>query len=221
MNIQDLIHGAIGSQATSGIANKLGLDAEKTKYIVSAAIPLMVSSLNYNANKGGERAEQIDQALTSKHNGDIFSQLSGHLEQGATEEENRMVSHIFGKNTEQVTQSLSSKSGISSDKVSSILAILAPIVMGFLGKQKAQSSGGSITDMIGGLLQSGGASAALEGGLGGLLSSVLGGGKSADLPETTNTTDGLGDLVNDFFNKDKDQSGKGNILDSLAGMFGK
>lgn len=218
MNIQDLIVGGIGSQAADGISQKLGLDKEKTKWLVAAAVPLMVSALNYNANKDEENASQIDSALSTRHDGSIFDQLGNHFEQGPTEEENRIVNHIFGKNTNQVMESLSSKSGLSADKISSVLALLAPIVMGFLGKQKKeQSNGGGIGDLLGGLL--GGSSAGS--GLGGLLGSVLGGAKAPQA--TANSAGGniIGDLVGDFFKQGNDKNAKGTILDTLAGMFGK
>lgn len=224
MNIQDLIAGAIGSQATDGISEKLGIDKDKTQWLVSAAVPLMVSALNYNANKGDDKAEQINNAISTRHDGSIFDQLGQHFAQGPTDEENRIVNHMFGKNTKDVTETLALKSGLSASKVASVLALLAPIVMGFLGKQKkSQSNAGGIGDLLGGLLGGGASSSGgLGGGLGGLIGSVLGGGsKSSKAAPSGGISGGIGDLVGDFFKQDNDKNAKGNILDALAGMFGK
>lgn len=229
MNISDLISGSIGSQAAEGISQKLGVDKNQAQWVISAAIPLMMSALNYNAQKTPEKAEGIQQALTSKHNGSIFDNLGSLFSNGPSEDENKIVNHIFGKNTDNVKESLSEKSGISMDKIGGILALLAPLVMGFLGKQKQsqsnEGSGGGIGDLLGSILGGGNtaSSGSTGGGLGDIIGSVLGGSTTSQNTSNSqpNATGGLGDLVGEFFNQDNDKNAKGNILDSLAGMFGK
>ena len=229
MNITDLISGSVGSQAIEGISQKLGVDKNQAQYVVAAAVPLMMSALNYNAQKSPERAEGIQQALSSKHNGGIFDNLAGLFNEGPTEDEDKMVNHIFGKNTDTVKESLSEKSGISIGKIGGILALLAPLVMGYLGKQRqSQESSGSVGglgDLLGSILGGGNSNTAGQGGgLGDIIGSVLGGGASQNSQPAGNqqtNTGGLGDLVGDFFNQKNDKNAKGSILDSLAGMFGK
>ncbi len=226
MNLTDLISGGIGSQATEGISQKLGLDKNQTQWVISAAVPLMMSALNYNANKSPEKAQGIQQALSSKHNGSIFDSLGSLFSEGPSEDENKIVNHIFGKNTETVKESLSEKSGISIGKIGGILALIAPLVMGYLGKQKqnqeSQGSSGGLGDLLGNIL--GGASSKSNsggfGGIGDLIGSVLGGGSNANNSQP-NIAGGIGDLVGDFFNQNNDKNKKGSILDSLAGMFAK
>lgn len=225
MNFTDLISGSIGSQATEGISEKLGLDKNQTQWVVSAAIPLMMSALNYNAQKSPEQANGIQQALASKHNGSIFDNLGSLFSNGPTEDEDKIVNHIFGKNTENVKQSLSEKSGISMGKIAGILALLAPLVMGYLGKKKQgqdeQGGSGGIGDLLGSILGGGASQSGGLGGIGDLIGSVLGGGSSNAQSSQPNVSGGLGDLVGEFFNQKNDSKAKGNILDSLAGMFGK
>lgn len=225
MNISDLISGSIGSQATEGISEKLGLDKNQTQWVVSAAIPLMMSALNYNAQKGPEQAQGIQKALDN-HSGGIFDNLAGLFNQGPTEDDDKIVNHIFGRNTDTVKQSLSEKSGISMGKIGGILALLAPLVMGYLGKKKqadAGTGGGGIGDLLGSILGGGSSNAgASGGGIGDLIGSVLGGGGSSPASSSQpNNAGGLGDLVGQFFDQKNDNNAKGNILDSLAGMFGK
>ncbi|ULT28696.1 hypothetical protein KUH03_20780 [Sphingobacterium sp. E70] len=63
--------------------------------------------------------------------------------------------------------------------------------------------------------------------LGGILSSFLGGGQEEPAQETQQAstggsmTDMLGGLAGSFFDKSNDGQSKGNILDSIAGMFAK
>ena len=220
MNITDLITGGIGSKAIATIANVLNIDESKAKWVVAAAVPLMIAALNYNSKKSKAKEEGINKAL-DQHSGGIFDQIGSLFGQGPTEDDNKIVNHMFGRNTQVVTDNIASKTGLSSDKIGGALAILAPIVMGYLGKQKHQeSSGGGIGDLLGSVLGGGQANASGGGGiLGSILGSVLGGGGNQS--SSQGELGGLADLAGDFFNQGNDNNKKGSILDSLAGMFGK
>jgi hypothetical protein len=215
MNISDLISGGIGSTVISSVARMLNIEESKAKWVVSAAVPLMIAALNYNA-KNKNQASNIDNAL-NQHSGGILGNLSGLLSGGASEDGNKIVGHIFGNNAGFVTDNLSHKSGLSSSQVGTVLSVLAPVVMGYLGQQKqAQSS--SAGDLLGSLL--GGGNTSGGGGLlGNLIGSVLGGSKPA-----ASNSDGMGALVNlagDFFGNKNNASQAGSVLDNLAGLFAK
>ena len=219
MNITDLVTGGIGSKAIGAISKTLNIDESKAKWIVAAAVPLMIAALNYNSKKDKAQEESIDQALQNKHNGGILDSLSDFLGQGPSEDGDKIVHHMFGSNTDMVKNSISSKTGISSAQVGTVLATLAPIVMGYLGKQKqTQSSGGGLGDILGGLIGGGSNSSAGGGLLGSVLGSFLGGSSSK---AQDSGLGGLSDLAGDFFNKDKGDDQKGSVLDALAGMFAK
>lgn len=221
MNITDLITGGIGSKAISLVAKTLNIDESKAKWVVAAAVPLMIAALNYNSKKSKEKEEGINKAL-EKHNGGIFDQIGNLFGNGPSEDDNKIVNHMFGSNTEVVKDNLAAKTGLSADKIGGALAILAPIVMGYLGKQKQQeSSSGGIGDLLGSVLGGGQSNSSAGGGiLGSILGSVLGGGGSSQ-SSSQGDLDGLADLAGEFFNKGNDNSKKGSILDSLAGMFGR
>ncbi len=221
MNITDLITGGIGSKAISLVAKTLNIDESKAKWVVAAAVPLMIAALNYNSKKSKEKEEGINKAL-EKHNGGIFDQIGNLFGNGPSEDDNKIVNHMFGSNTEVVKDNLATKTGLSADKIGGALAILAPIVMGYLGKQKQQeSSSGGIGDLLGSVLGGGQSNSSAGGGiLGSILGSVLGGGGSSQ-SSSQGDLDGLADLAGEFFNKGNDNSKKGSILDSLAGMFGR
>jgi hypothetical protein len=221
MNITDLIGGGIGSAVSSTIAKTLGIEESKAKWIVSAAIPLMIAALNYNAKNKGQ-AENIDNAL-NQHSGGILDNLGGLFSGGVSDDGNKIVGHIFGNNTGFVTDNLSQKTGLSSGQIGNVLSVLAPVVMGYLGQQKqTQTSGGGLGGLIGGLLgggQQGGGAGDL---IGGLLGNVLGGGRQQE--EAPSSGGGMGmlaDLAGEFFKQKSNPSQGGNVLDSLAGLFGK
>lgn len=222
MNLTDLVTGGVGSKATSAIANLLNIEESKAKWLVAAAVPLMIAALNYNSKKGEEQEAGINKAL-DQHSGGILDQIGGLLGQGPSDDDNKIVNHMFGTNTDMVKSNLSAKTGIPSDKIGGALAMLAPIVMGYLGKQKQdQSSAGGFGDLLGGLMGSQSSGSAAGGILGSILGSVLGGGGNTEnTTQASPSLGGLGDLAGEFFNKDKASDQKGSVLDSLVGMFTK
>jgi len=222
MNISDLITGGIGSKATSTIANTIGISESKAKWIIAAAVPLMIAALNYNAKNKGQ-SEAIDKAVEQHNSGGLLDKIGGLLGAGnSSDDGNKIVQHMFGSNANDVTETFAEKSGLNKEQVGSVLATLAPLVLSYLGQQKsANSSGGGIGDMIGSII-GGGSVNTSTGGLGGILSGILGGGSSEQTTqENGNTTDSLADLAGEFFNKGNDKSNKGSILENIAGMFAK
>lgn len=218
MNISDLISGGIGSTITNAIAQKLNIDPNKAKWIVSAAVPLIIAAINYNA-KNKNQESNISNALDN-HSGGILGNLAGLISPGVSNDGSKILGHVFGKNEGFVTQELSQKSGISTAQVGSILAMVAPVVMGMLGQQKQAQSGGGVGDLIGGLLGGGQSQSGGGGLLGSLIGSVLGGG-APQRQSSGGDLGGLMDLAGVFFNQQKPAAERENVLDSLAGLFGK
>lgn len=219
MNIAELISGGIGSTVTSTVARTLNIEEGKAKWVVSAAVPLMIAALNYNAQNKNQEAN-INQAL-DQHAGGIFGNLAGAIAGGPSNDGTKIVNHIFGKNTGFVEQNLSQKSGLSTGQISSLLAILAPVVMGFLGQNRQQAQGaGGIGDLIGGLLGGGQQASAGGGLLGGLLGGLFGGGQQA-APQQAGGMGMLADLAGEFFSQKQNPNQGANVLDSLAGLFGR
>ena len=152
MDFTNLIQGAIGQQIIGSAANQLGINESQAQSAVSAAVPFLLSALNKNAQNGG--AEGISAALDN-HNGGILDNLSGFLGQGGNQQDGLgILGHVLGNNQQNVESAISKESGLNMGQVTQILALVAPIVMGYLGKQK-QSEGldsNGIAGLLGGLV---------------------------------------------------------------------
>lgn len=202
MNISDLLTSDMGKQIISGISEKTNVSSNETTSVVTAAIPALLGALQNNASTP-DGAAGILGALTSKHDGSILDNLSGFLGGGDTSDGGGILNHILGDKQSALANGISSKTGVSSGNVSQILMMLAPIVMGYLGKQSQGSnvtSGSGLTSLLGGLL--GGNSG------GSILSSLLdqdGDGQVglSDLAglASGNKKDGLGGLLGKLFGK--------------------
>jgi len=159
-SILDLINGNLGKEVVDGISRNTDASAEQTQAVVSNALPALLRALQNNASSGNG-AQGILSAIGSKHDGSILNNLQGFLGNNDTSDGNGILGHMLGDKRGAVEQAISGKTGVSSGTVSKILAMLAPIVMGYLGKQSRNnnvSDGGGLSDLLGGMLggQSGG-----------------------------------------------------------------
>lgn len=158
--IMSFLNGDLGEQLTAGISQQTGVSAAETQSVVSTALPALLGALQNNASNG-QGAQGILQAIGSKHDGSILDNLSGFLGKNDTADGNGILKHMLGDKRGALEQGISAKTGVSAATVSKILAMLAPIVMGYLGKQsrsKNVNDGNGLNDLLGGLLggQSGG-----------------------------------------------------------------
>ena len=152
MDLSSLLQGAMGQQIVGAAAQQLGINESQAQTAVGAAIPFLLSALNKNAQSGD--ASGIANAL-NKHDGSILDNLSGFLNQGGNQQDGLgILNHVLGGNQQAVANSIGQKSGLDSGQIIKILALVAPIVMGFLGKQKqAQGVDNSgLAGLLGGLV---------------------------------------------------------------------
>ncbi len=191
MNISDLLSGNLGQQVIDGISQQVGTSKEDTSSVVNSATPVLLGMLKNNASSK-EGAAGILSAL-NEHDGGILDNLGGFLNSGNTTDGENILGHILGDKKQAVENQLSRTTGVSNANVSKIIAMLAPIVMGQLGKQAGSgnvSSEGGINDLLGNLI-GGGNSSGLAGNI---LGSVLGGGNKK-------SGGGLGDMIGGILGK--------------------
>ncbi|TWP22942.1 DUF937 domain-containing protein [Apibacter muscae] len=203
-NILNLLTSGLGSQIINGISEKTNTSVEQTSSVVSSAIPALLGALQNNASTE-DGAQGILNAVTSKHDGSILDNISGFLGNGGNEQEGKgILGNIFGNQLGDIQNGISQKTGVSASSVGSILSLLAPIIMGYLGKQ-AQSS--NISD---------------GGGISNLLSSLLGGNSGSSILSSILDQNGDGKLGLDdlagLVSGNKSSKGNG-LLGNLLGKF--
>ena len=215
MSLIDLITGNAGNQVAEQAENKFGVSKNQIIALLAVAAPLVISYLR-NKSQDANEAEALNNALDKDHDGSILndpSQAEARQAEGGS-----ILDHIFGGQKSQVENQLSQNTGISMDKVGPILAMLAPVIMGFIGKEKQQAgvqSGGGLGDLLGSIL--GGAhnqvQAQPSNPLNDILGSVLGGGQS----QASNNP--LGDILGSVLGGGQQQQQQGGGLGDLLGSI--
>ena len=214
MSLIDLITGNAGNQVAEQAENKFGISKGQIIALLAVAAPLIISYLKNKAQDANE-AEALNNALDKDHDGSILNNPAAALER--QQEGGSILDHIFGGQKATVENQLSQNTGISMDKIGPILAMLAPIIMGYIGKQKQANgvSAGGLGDLLGGIL--GGAQQQAQQSndpLSSILGSVLGGA-------TQQSGGGLGDLLGSVLGggnqQQAQQGGLGGLLGSILG----
>jgi len=205
----DLLSGPMGKQLINGVAGETGQPEDKTANVLSMAMPLLLGAMKKNTSDPQNAAGLIN-ALSSKHNGSILDNLGGLFQGGVNNDVLSdgagILGHVLGNKQTTIENAISQRSGVDTGSVAQILKIAAPIVMGFLGKQKTQSN---VSD---------------ANGLSSLLGSMLGGQPQQNQSLITSLidADGDGSVLDDVAgmvlgSKEK----KGGLGGMLGGLFGK
>ena len=218
MNLIELITGNAGNQVASQAENKFGISKNQIIALLAVAAPLVISYLRKKSQEDPNEAEALNNALDKDHDGSILdnpAQVEARVQEGGS-----ILDHIFGGQKAQVENQLSQNTGISMDKVGPVLAMLAPLIMGYIGKEKQSSgvnSGGGLGDLLGGIL--GGAQnqaqAEPSNPLNDILGSVLGGGSQQSSGNPLN--DILGSVLGGGQQQQQQQGGLGGLLGSIFG----
>jgi hypothetical protein len=170
MNLTGLLSDALNDNTINQISQQIGADEGTTVNAIQAALPMLLGGLATNsANEQG--AASLAGALERDHDGSILDNLGGFLNDPSSGQGAGILGHIFGGSQRTIEDGVSQASGLDMSKVGPLLMMLAPIVMGALGRtQREQGVGaGDLAGLLGGATQQVGAGS----GLLGVLSSVL------------------------------------------------
>ena len=220
MSLIDLITGNATSQVAEDASSKFGISKNQIIALLAVAAPLVISHLMKKTENNPAEADNLNAALDKDHDGSILNNPAQAADRQA--EGSSILGHVFGSDQAQVESTLSEKTGISMDKIGPVLAMLAPVIMGYIGGQKQENgvtSGGGIGGLLSNIL--GNASTQAQGQttnpINDILGSILGGGSSS--PDSGNP---LGNILSSVLGGGSNQSsGGGGMLSGLLGsIFG-
>lgn len=188
------IEGLMKELPIGDIAQRLGVDEATAKQAIDQALPTLFGGLKANAqDPAGERsiAEAVSQHPPSLVEGGV------NLSDVDESDGEKIVSHVFGDNKQQVVQTLGGlPKGGGKALQEKLLPILAPIVLSYLAKQLG-GKGGKGAGGLGGVL-------------GDILGSAAGGGKGG----------GVGDILGDLLGGGGAKGKGGGVGDILGGLLG-
>lgn len=137
-SLQDLLGQQKGNDAVNQISQMLGANHTATTAAIQMALPMILSGLAKNAAQP-QGAQSLNNALETNHDGGILNNLNGYLNAPDPNEGIGILGHIFGQKQGAAAQQVSQNSGLDLGQVAQLMITLAPIVMGYLGKQKQEA----------------------------------------------------------------------------------
>lgn len=146
--------GAIGGDAIGQLAGALGTDNDMASKAVAVALPALLGGLARNAQTR-QGADSLFGALGNDHDGSVLGSLGslfgGSAPQQQQTDGEKILGHVLGNKRPRVERQVAQSSGLDMGVVSKLLPILAPVVLGYLGK-KMRSDNMSRNDLTAELL---------------------------------------------------------------------
>lgn len=166
-----------GGDTIDRIAGLVGADQEQTGRAVAAALPMLLGSLA-GAAQSSDNRNSLYGALDNDHDGSILDSLGAMLSGGYASrvlgaDGSRILGHVLGNRQPAVEQTVARSAGIDSSLVSKLLPLLAPIVMGYIGRKLRGDSldAGGLGSILGGESER---MREPDSGLGGILDALTG-----------------------------------------------
>jgi len=140
INILEMLKSQLSGQIAGQLGRQFGESEQATKSGIEALVPTILGGLLKQVSAPGG-ADKLDSALKDGgYDGGLLDNLSGMLSGGGadslTSKGGGLISMLMGDKSAVIAPILAKLTGMKASSITSLLAILAPLVMSFLGKQK-------------------------------------------------------------------------------------
>jgi hypothetical protein len=136
-DLMSMLTGSMRGGTLESLSRSIGADPETTAKAVSAALPVLIGALDHNTNDP-EGAAALFNAVRKDHDGSILDDLAGALGPSLLGDGQDILAHVLGGRQQPVETGVSRASGLDMASVAKLLPMLAPIVLGAIGKMQQQ-----------------------------------------------------------------------------------
>lgn len=144
-SLMDVLMQQLSSGDTlSSLSQQIGADEGQTSQALSMAVPLLLSALARNASDP-TGAKSLHKALKRDHDGSILDDMAGLLGNAQAANGAGILRHVLGEQRPTVESRLAEQTGLGADGVGQLLELVAPVVMGALGRTQRQKKLGPKT----------------------------------------------------------------------------
>lgn len=136
MSMYEEILSQLGSSGLTEIGRETGLAPADASRAVAGALPAILAGLANNSVNSSAGAASLASALDRDHDGSVLDDLAGFLGGGGAAAGGDILGHVFGDRRGTVESGLGKASGLDAATIARVMAMLAPIVMAYLAKEK-------------------------------------------------------------------------------------
>lgn len=134
--MQMMTSGLGGSDVFRQLGEKVDANPQQVEQIAAVGIPTLLEAMDRNAHTPGG-AESLAKAL-DEHKNDDVQNVVGFFDKVDRQDGSKVLDHILGGKKDNVASTLSKKTGMDTQKVLGLLALLAPLVLSSMAKKKQQ-----------------------------------------------------------------------------------
>ena len=153
-SILDTLMSTLGPQVVGPLASRLGASPDVVQRGLQTGSAAMLAGLAAKADQPGFMSQIFglinNPANTSGALSSLVSNIGSGTQGGLGELGGKFMSMIFGSNVSGVTDAVAKTSGLAGGTASSLMAMVAPLVLGFLGNHVRENgmSAGDLTSSL-------------------------------------------------------------------------
>lgn len=138
MSMLDELMSSLQGGGISQMSRSVGVGEKEVSSVVGGALPALMGALTKNSGSV-DGASALLGALDRDHDGSILDDVAGFLgSAGSADAGAGILRHALGPRQARIETALSRTSGVDQAAVGKILAMVAPLVMGALGRARRQ-----------------------------------------------------------------------------------
>ena len=170
MDIQGILNETLSGETIRRMSETIGADETTTSNAAQHAVPMLLGALAHNGSTP-DGASSLLSALDRDHDGSVLDDVAGFLADYGSGGGQGILGHLFGQRLGAVQEHVGQTSGLDAGKVGQLLVMLAPLVMGAVGRTRQQQGldEGSLSGFLGAASQQMGGSTSVTGILSQLL----------------------------------------------------
>ena len=136
--ISEMITQRLSGPIASQLSQRLGVSESTAQTAVQLAVPVILEALARNASKP-QGAQELHQAVSTDHDGSILDHLSSYLGNPQAANGSGILGHVLGGQRPVVENNLAQATGMDQNSAGSLLEMIAPLVMGAVGREQQQN----------------------------------------------------------------------------------
>jgi OmpA-OmpF porin, OOP family len=154
-NILDLVKGQLSEAILAKASGFLGENSAATAKAMSLVLPSVLGGMANKAANADGATELFGLMQSDNHSTDIFGSLGtllggGSATQGLMDSGGGVVNALFGNKTSNIASVIASAVGMKTGSASSLMSIVAPILMNVLSRKMGDSpSAGGLVSLLG------------------------------------------------------------------------
>jgi hypothetical protein len=137
MVVLEILEERLSGDVVNRISDQIGADPATTSNAIETALPLLLTVMADNLNDQTQ-ARSLAIAVSEDHDGRILDDVPGYVSHARSSVGAGILRHLLGQRRLDIERRLGQVTGLAVHKVGQLLTMLAPLVMGAVGRAKRE-----------------------------------------------------------------------------------